>query len=324
MSLRLPTVGAALGSDYQQELQDSISALFDSVPLVLTSVAGTNTLTASVTPALPAGGLDAKMAFWIEPAADNTGGVTLNIGSTSDVPVLTADGSALTAGDFAAGTMYLIRYDGTNFRVIGGGSGASAATVFDYQAFTASGTWNKPAGLDPNQLVLVEAWGAGGGADRAGSGVGTGGGGSYNWRWFRASDLPSSVSVTIGAGGAGGFRDGTPAGGDGGDTTFGSLLTAPGGKGANGSTGGLGGRIQGVSDGLTNGADGVFNAPGNNAIFGGASGGANAAAAGTSDYGGDGGANGGAGNPPGGGGSMIVAQDTGGPGARGEVRVTVL
>ena len=126
------------------------------------------------------------------------------------------------------------------------------------QIFSANGTWVSPTEFNP-RVVLARLWGAGGGGGGGSSlatatvtkGGGGGGGGCLVERIFRASDLPGSVSVTIGAGGSAGT--GATAGGSGGDggvggnTTFGSLLTAYGGGGGRGgqnsalATGGGGG-----------------------------------------------------------------------------------
>jgi hypothetical protein len=140
------------------------------------------------------------------------------------------------------------------------------------QVFSANGTWNKPTSFNAG-VVLVRLWGAGGGGG-GGSSLATatttkggagGGGGCFVERIFRASDLASSESVTIGAGGAAGT--GATAGGSGGDggvggnTTFGSLLTGYGGGGgrggqnsalATGGGGGGGGHSAGTSGNSTN------------------------------------------------------------------------
>lgn len=119
----------------------------------------------------------------------------------------------------------------------------------DVQTFTSSGSWSKPSGAT---MVMVEAYGGGGGGAsgmRQAAGVNRtgGGGGSAGIKavhLFLASDLASSEAVTIGAGGAGAAGNGTDnsgsnaPGSNGGNTTFGSHITAWGGDGAPSNTGG--------------------------------------------------------------------------------------
>lgn len=205
--------------------------------------------------------------------------------------------------------------------------------------FTSSGTWTKDTGL---QRVRVQAWGGGGAGVSVAStnSGGGGGGGGYSEAWFEASELGSSETVTVGAGGA-------TSGAAGGNTTFGSLLTAFGGSGGSGATGGNGGVVQtgettlrgaggSTSAGgvgvLWGGAGGGGGGAGGNALFGGAGGGGNATATassgGTSIYGGNGGAGNHtgaaatAGTQPGGGGGSTNGSGTFGAGAAGQVIVT--
>ena len=119
---------------------------------------------------------------------------------------------------------------------------AAAAAGADVQEFTSSGSWVKPAG---KSAVFVFAVGAGGGgaggartADSLGRGGQGGGGGAHSARWLVASTLAGTVTVTIGAGGAGGtaLASGTntlpqPVASPGGNSTFGTVVSVDGGFG---------------------------------------------------------------------------------------------
>jgi len=110
----------------------------------------------------------------------------------------------------------------------------------NYQVFTSNGTWVKPSS---GNMVIVEAWGGGGGGggnERAGGG----GGGAYARREIPFSEIAGNVSVVVGAGGSRStnYADGTA----GGNSTFGTHLTAFGGGGggrqsSNSAGGGNGG-----------------------------------------------------------------------------------
>ncbi len=143
-------------------------------------------------------------------------------------------------------------------------SSAQTKSFIVTEVFTANGTWVRPIGVD---FVTVLGIGAGGGG-ASGAGIGgvvgvgerridgTGGGGGG--RLGIVQNLPvadASYSIGIGAGGAGGVGGtatkaaaGTAsmslalvAGSNGGATTFGSLITFPGGTGATARAGGAGG-----------------------------------------------------------------------------------
>jgi hypothetical protein len=104
----------------------------------------------------------------------------------------------------------------------------------DFQLFTSSGTWTKPTGaFTMAQVTLVGGGGGGASGRRGAAGTVRGGGqGGYPSNAieviFRLSDLPGTVSITVGANGTGGGAvtvDDTNGnnGGFGGQSIFGSL-----------------------------------------------------------------------------------------------------
>lgn len=199
-------------------------------------------------------------------------------------------------------------------------NGGGLNGVYDYQVFTGNGTWTKPANVLGTELVMVEEWGAGGGGGTSGaasgtSGGGGGGGGACIIGYYRASDLTSTVTVTVGTGAAATV---------GGNTTFGTFLTAYGGgagqseSGATNASPGGGGGGQ-LSVGTAGSADTTGGSGGGpagggstaaNSGFGGAGGGAGGAG-GAAAYGGGGG---GGANGGGSGGGASVCGGGGGAG----------
>jgi hypothetical protein len=145
------------------------------------------------------------------------------------------------------------------------------------QTFNANGTFTVPTGFDGFLFVtLVGGGGGGGGGGNNDGGGGGGGGGGFCWRmpiWIRKADT-TSVAVTIGTGGVAGSGQ-SSAGSPGGDSSFGSYITAYGGGAGGANTaannwgqGGLGGTLSekgangasgSTSGGGSVGADAVIN-----------------------------------------------------------------
>lgn len=203
----------------------------------------------------------------------------------------------------------------------------SLVSVSNIQTFTADDTWTKPSGAKTVVVMAMGAGGGGGGGSADGSGVerggGGGGGGAFNKATFDASDLASTVAITVGVGGTGGASRSTDGNGnngtDGEASTFGTHFVAGGGGGGKGGEvtgqegGGGGGSISsavldaagnpssGTSNGFAGqGPDSDNTANGRSAEFGGASGAGQSTtvgnAGGISIYGGAGGGSGGSEN----------------------------
>lgn len=155
--------------------------------------------------------------------------------TTGDIVYASA---AFTPARLAIGTA------GQSLVVSGGLPAWATASVeaVDYQAFTGSGTWTKPAGATALSMTLVRISGAGGGggggegraAANFRTGGGAGGGGGLTEEWFRTTLLGATETITVGTGGtsgAGGSSNKGSVGGVGGTCTFGSWSSAFGGGG---------------------------------------------------------------------------------------------
>lgn len=340
MAPRDPIGGSPLNmTALASDLDAKFSALFDGCSFPLTSVAGTNTVTATLAPALDGDGLQDGMRFGITWAATNTGAVTLNINSGGAVSVLDAEGNALSAGDLASGLRSEIEYVASAFRVITPLAGGARFGRYHW-TFTASGTLTWPTELPDETPVDIEVWGGGAGGHTDGTTGGGGGGGGYASRRFTLGylrGLGATMTMTVGAGGA--------AGVSGSNTSAGAVLTGyrgivgaatrgGGGGGTNaGGAGFLGGywgggngaqdnapdmEIPGTPGDLWGGGGGGLSGDGYDAVHGGGGGGGGASGSGgVSKFGGNGGDAGSAGSAPAGGGGRNAA------GARGEIRVWI-
>lgn len=303
------------GPNVLNNIAQKVGALFNSMVIKPTNITSSgNDYTITIDPILLAD-VVAGMGFYIQPNTTNTGPARIRV--TSGNPyydVTKANGDPLASDEFASDTVYFVVFFNGSFVIL---SSISAAvednTIATYvSTFNVSGTWVKPLDIPSTAFVDVELWGGGSGGLTA-SGATGGNGGGYIRGLFAASQLTSSVSIAIGAGGA--------AGADGGNTTFGAYLTAYGGKTADDEQGGPinpssperalgslwrggigGGQLSSVTSGNVGGQ----------AVFGGGGGGGGntATAGGVSIFGGRGGNGGNPGTPgtaPGGAGGRNAA-----------------
>ena len=139
----------------------------------------------------------------------------------------------------------------TNNNQLTNGAGYLTSAGSNVQIFTSSGTWSKPSS---GNYVNVYIWGGGGGGGNNSNLSCGGGGGGYGHFTFKMSDLPSTVSVTVGGGGgtqsAGGlssfaYGNAQAGGGNGGTGSNNVYSNAP--SGGNG--GGVFGTGQGAGGG---------------------------------------------------------------------------
>lgn len=105
--------GLGLGTAAQDSVR--MSQLQGNTANYLSSVAGTNTVTASATPTVTA--YTQGQQFVLIPEHTNTGALTLNINSAGAKNVYYS-GAACVGGEFKIGVPTIIEYDGTQFNII--------------------------------------------------------------------------------------------------------------------------------------------------------------------------------------------------------------
>ena len=248
------------------------------------TVSGTDTITATVSPALTAYASGQMFAFVA--ANTNTGAVTINISSLGAKSITKNGTTALAAGDINANYLFVIVYDGTQFQVVG-----VSATTFTNLTIsgvltlsgagtqlnsTGTGAWKLPNGTTAQRpatpVVGMERYNST--LDQFEGYISTG--------WQAITSLLYSASYLVIAGGGGGGRSGGGGGAGGllsGTTAFNSgvaytvtigaggagstSLSVQGTSGSNSSlsttvvaTGGGGAGSGSVRDGLSGGSGG--------------------------------------------------------------------
>ena len=191
----------------------------------------------------------------------NTASSTLNVCALGAFPVLNKFGQTLIAGEIASGSHVTVKWssaasswfilDSTNAiptvptaspetsttqaastAFVTNAITAATGRLINIQVFTANGSVTKTAGAKKWKIRVLGGGGGSSAAPATGTGqvsVSNGGGaGAYAEGIYDVSAL-SSATVTIGSGGVGGTAI-SPYGGDGGTTSVGTLISAPGGK----------------------------------------------------------------------------------------------
>ena len=131
----VPTANLPMGGSYRHTGVSNGAArtdyaalgqLQDSAPLFLGTSSGTNTVTASATPAIAA--YAAGQTFRFKAGGTNTGAVTLNLNSLG-AKAVQKRGAALVAGDITANNVVTVVYDGTQFQMISPTAVEAASTT---------------------------------------------------------------------------------------------------------------------------------------------------------------------------------------------------
>jgi hypothetical protein len=123
------------------------------------TVTGTDTIAATVSPALTAYASGQMFAFVA--ANTNTGAVTINISSLGAKAITKTGNTALASGDLTANYLFVIVYDGTQFQVVGVSattftnltvSGVLTLSGAGVQLLsTGTGAWQPPSGTTAQQ-----------------------------------------------------------------------------------------------------------------------------------------------------------------------------
>jgi len=166
---RTPTeIWQATGILLKFVLYNSVNELigtYDGIPSIndpfginsqLTSVAGTNTITATATPTLTAYATGAIYSFIA--ANTNSGAATLSIDGLTAKSITKNGSVALSAGDIQSGKMMLVEYDGTTFQLLNnivyGGSITNGTIVSLTAPMSVANGGTGVATLTTNNVVL--------------------------------------------------------------------------------------------------------------------------------------------------------------------------
>ena len=126
------------------------------------TVAGTDTLTGTVVPALSAYATGNQFSFLV--ANTNTGAVTINVDGIGSKAITRTGTTALVAGDMVAGQAVEIIYDGTRFQLVNGNSftnlkvsgtlGVTGVATFTAQPIVSSLTASLPVFTDASKGLV--------------------------------------------------------------------------------------------------------------------------------------------------------------------------
>jgi hypothetical protein len=211
------------------------------------AASGTNTLTATVSPAITS--LADGTLLEITPAAANTGPATLNPNGLGGASVKYRDGTDIVANEFIANEPVQLMALGGVLKLLNPRHNVRMPKL---STMLASGTFTPSAGAKKALVFVTGGGGAGGGAKNT-TGCAPGGGAGATAIGLLDLTGVSSIAATVGAGGTGVFE---AAGGAGSSSSFGAILATGGAGGGYGDGTQLPGALGGTASG------GALNIPG--------------------------------------------------------------
>lgn len=133
------TAGTTLTGAEQLEIVQSATSKRTTAQEVVASTftvtaSGTDTYTATLSPALTAYTTNHK--YYVKFTNANTGAATLNLNGLGAKAIRKSGTTALSSGDIAAGQIIELVYDGTNFQIVGGGSGSGSGSTIASGLYT--------------------------------------------------------------------------------------------------------------------------------------------------------------------------------------------
>lgn len=120
---------------------------------------GTDTITITTNRSISSGHQAAGFSLRFKAGGTNTGAATLNVDSLGAVAIKRLNGDALSAGDIVSGGIYDVAYDGTNYKLLGAGTGSGT-----YGTLSGSNTWSgtnvfqgsTTVGDDSSDVVVIK------------------------------------------------------------------------------------------------------------------------------------------------------------------------
>lgn len=112
-----------------------------------------NSYAVTITPAPPS--YVEGMAIAVKIPVDNTGPSSINVNGMGAVPIKKPNGNDVSAGNLKAGSIYTLRYNGTNFILQGEGGGGNAQPEDVLSGKTFTNDYGEQVGTMPNRGAMI-------------------------------------------------------------------------------------------------------------------------------------------------------------------------